>query len=163
MKPSLSVILPVHNAEETLTRVVGNLLEFLPELTARFEIVVVDDASADHTVDIADELRRLYPQVRLARHGWQWGRLASVRTGRLNCRGELMLVLDSQEEVSPQELTQKWERLVEQARRIRQSSTERDVRQEQSLVRSEPAHKLAPANREPTFLRHLRSLSASLP
>jgi glycosyltransferase involved in cell wall biosynthesis len=162
MKPSLSVILPVYNAEESLPRVVAKLLEILSELTARFEIVVVDDASTDHTAEIADELRRLYPQVRLARHGWQWGTLAAARTGRLHSRGDLVLVLDSQDEVRPQELTQKWEQLVEQAQRLRQAAAESDSRQPQHLVRSEPAHANPSGSREPNFLRHLRQLSDAL-
>jgi glycosyltransferase involved in cell wall biosynthesis len=162
MKPSLSVILPVYNAEETLTRVVGKLLEYLPELAARFEIVVVDDASTDHTLEIANELRRLYPQVRLARHGWQWGSLAAARTGRLNSRGDLVLVLDSQDEVSPQELAQKWEQLVEQTQRRRPLPAESGSRAGPPLVRPEPAHESPPRQREPSFLRHLRQLSNAI-
>jgi dolichol-phosphate mannosyltransferase len=157
MKPSLSVILPVHNAEEALVPVVGKLLEFLPELAARFEIVVVDDGSTDHTAEIADELRRLYPQVRLARHGWQWGLSAARRTGRLHCRGELILALESQDEVSPQELRQQWEQLLETTQRRRFSAG--DQRQLSPLIRSEPAHAAGPRQREPSFLRHLRQLS----
>ena len=67
MNPSLSVILPLYNAEATLARQVGQLLDVLPDLATRFEILVVDDGSTDHTDEIAHDLRQQYPQLKIAR------------------------------------------------------------------------------------------------
>ena len=38
------------------------------ELTPDFEVIVVNDGSADATAEIADELARTYPQVRAVHH-----------------------------------------------------------------------------------------------
>ena len=65
---SLSVVLPVYNDAANLTRRVGELLEFLPELTVPFEIVIVDNGSTDRTDETAHELARQYPQLRVCRH-----------------------------------------------------------------------------------------------
>jgi hypothetical protein len=65
---SLSVVLPVHNDAANLTRRVGELLEFLPELTVPFEIVIVDNGSTDRTDETAHELALQYPQLRVCRH-----------------------------------------------------------------------------------------------
>ena len=68
MDLSLSIVLPVHNAQNTLACDVHLLLELLPDITPRFEILIVDDASSDHTEEIAHELSLQYPQVRVKRH-----------------------------------------------------------------------------------------------
>ena len=68
MNPSLSIILPVYNAQATLARQIGQLLDVLPDLASRFEILVVDDGSTDHTGDIAHQFRQQYPQLKIARH-----------------------------------------------------------------------------------------------
>ena len=50
---SLSVVVPVHNAERNLTQRIGRLLEVLPDLVAKFEVLIVDDGSADQTMEVA--------------------------------------------------------------------------------------------------------------
>lgn len=161
MNPSLSVILPVSSAAESLGRVVGRLLEMLPDLTGRFEILIVDDASTDHTPEIADEWRRTYPQVRVIRHGWSWGTAAALRTGRLECRGQHVIVVRSLSDFQPREIVQQWELLTsEPAQEPQPRLEERDVPQPPLLRRTEPAHDEPRRQREPSFLRHLRQLSA---
>ena len=159
MKPSLSVILPVRNAAESLGPVVCRLLELLPDLTPRFEIVVVDDASTDHTAEIADELRRTYPQVRVVRHGWSWGTSAAVRTGRIESRGQHAIIVRSPGELNPREIVRQW-RESEVAAADRQRSTpEPEPAPSSRLRRTESAHGDLGKEREPSFLKHLRQLS----
>ena len=81
MNPSLSVILPVHNAQEKLARQVSDILDILPDLSSQFQVLIVDDASTDATEEIAHELARTYPQVQLVRHTDHGGTSAAVQTG----------------------------------------------------------------------------------
>lgn len=80
MTASLSTVLPVHNAQQGLARLVLHLLEILPELTSRFELLIVDDGSNDETPDVARELAMVYPQVLVARHAVRLGPQAAMRT-----------------------------------------------------------------------------------
>lgn len=159
MKPSLSVILPVQNAEGTLAAIVGKLLDLLPDLATRFEIVIVDDGSTDHTAEIADDLRRKYPQVKVARHGWQWGRAAAVRTGRLHTRGDVVVALHSQCDVNSQELAQQWQSMADAARLDVPPLENVDPEPTLHVLRPEPAHVNPALQKEPSFLQHLRQLS----
>jgi glycosyltransferase involved in cell wall biosynthesis len=91
---SLTVLLPVHNAQSTLAATVQEILEVVSELTARFEVVIVDDGSDDATSEVAHELNRAYPQIRALRHGKRLGREVAIRTGLRQSTGEIILLHD---------------------------------------------------------------------
>lgn len=66
--PQLSVVMPAYNEEAGLARNVGLLAARLAQLDVGFEIVIVNDASADRTGAIADELAAADPRVRAIHH-----------------------------------------------------------------------------------------------
>jgi glycosyltransferase involved in cell wall biosynthesis len=105
---SLSIIVPVRNAEATLGGQVHDLLEMLPDLTSRFEIVVVDDASTDQTSELTHELARQYPQLRVIRHGEPQGREAAIKTGVSRALGQTLLIHENSGALSPTDLRRLW-------------------------------------------------------
>ena len=108
LNDSLSIVVPVRNVEATLAGHVGRLLELLPDLTPRFEIVVVDDASADHTVELARDLAREYPQVRLICHGEMKGKEAAIKTGLQWAQGQTVFVQEDPLAPSHTDLRRLW-------------------------------------------------------
>jgi glycosyltransferase involved in cell wall biosynthesis len=91
---TLSVVLSVHNAEKTLSRQVNRLLDMLPDLAQRFELLILDDGSTDHTEEVAHELAKDYPQLRVARHEQHLGSNAALQTALENTSGELLVLQD---------------------------------------------------------------------
>jgi len=95
----LSVVLPAYNEENTigavLDAVLGVDLSSLPEPVA-VEVIVVDDASADRTSDIAAGK----PGVRLIRHDANRGKGAAIRTALDAVTGDVVLVQDADMEYS---------------------------------------------------------------
>ena len=68
MSPSISLFFPAWNEEAYVERSVTRALALLPELTADYEIIVVDDASTDRTAEICARLARKHRQVRIVTH-----------------------------------------------------------------------------------------------
>jgi glycosyltransferase involved in cell wall biosynthesis len=108
LEHSLSALLPVRNAEATLVETILEWLEVLPELTSRFELVIVDDCSSDATIEIADELGGAYPQLVVVRHAHPQGRSAAIATGLRRARGEVIFLADEDCDLSLGEFRKLW-------------------------------------------------------
>ena len=108
MKDSLSIIVPVRNAERELPNQLARLLEVAADLTGWLEIVVVDDASTDQTVDVIRGLVSQYPQIRLIRHREPRGTEAAVRTGLQWAQGQTVFVQESASWLSPADIKRLW-------------------------------------------------------
>jgi glycosyltransferase involved in cell wall biosynthesis len=107
--PSLSVVLPVHNAEATLTGLIHELLEILPDIAPRFEIVVVDDGSTDHTEEILHDFSRCYPQLGVVRHQRRRGNSAAIQTGMARTTGDIVFVQEDATGISASEIRRLWD------------------------------------------------------
>ena len=110
---SLSVLLPVHNAQGTLEAVVTEMLDVLPDLTWQFNVLVIDDGSTDDTSEAAGELARSYPQVRVMRQHHRQGPAAAIKCGLPRGDGEIVLIRDEACDLALHELRKLW-RLMNQ-------------------------------------------------
>lgn len=55
-KPSLSLIVPIFNEQDSIAYVLKDSLQYLPKMVSDFEIIVVDDGSEDESVKIVSSL-----------------------------------------------------------------------------------------------------------
>ncbi len=107
LNPSLSVLLPVHNAQASLHTDVQRVLEVLPELTSRFEVLIVDDGSTDATYEVATEFARDYPQVMVRRHAEPLGWSTTVARHACKARGDFLMI-HSGGRVEPADIAGLW-------------------------------------------------------
>ena len=84
------------------------MLEVLPELASRFELLIVDDGSTDETPDVADQLTRQFPQVELVRQSGRDGTNTVLRTGLERARGNIVFVHDKAGPLGRQDLRRIW-------------------------------------------------------
>jgi glycosyltransferase involved in cell wall biosynthesis len=94
LKRALTILLPVRNAQSTLADTVVRVLDMAADVSERFEILIIDDASSDATNEVAHDLCRHYPQVRMLRHKKPLGEEAAVRAASVQIRGEVVCVRD---------------------------------------------------------------------
>lgn len=99
----ISVIIPVYNEAGNIGRLVNETLEAVPAENLG-EIIVVDDFSADDGPQEVLAIREKEPKVRLIRHLQNAGQSASVRTGVLAARFDLIGTLDGDGQNDPHDL-----------------------------------------------------------
>ncbi len=92
--PGISVILPCHNEEGNVERVVGALDRELPKVSDRYEIVVVNDGSRDHTGEIADRLAADNPHLKVVHHPVNRGYGGAVTSGIRTCTQPWVVLCD---------------------------------------------------------------------
>jgi cellulose synthase/poly-beta-1,6-N-acetylglucosamine synthase-like glycosyltransferase len=92
----MSVVLPVRNGQHRIADRVLRVLEALTDMTREAsEVVVVDDGSKDQTLEVLDELKSRYPQVRVVRHSRPRGMEAAGQTGLERATGELVFIQET--------------------------------------------------------------------
>jgi len=110
---SLAICLPVHNAQATLDRLVCDALENAVDLTARVDVLVIDDGSEDATSEITHELAMRYPQVRLLRQPVRMGRAMNMRLAVSEAVADVVVVRDESCRLSLGELHKMWRGLAD--------------------------------------------------
>lgn len=91
----LSYFFPAHNEEANLDGLVEEALETLPSIAETFEIIAVNDGSADRTREIADRLAAAHPGVvRVIHHDVNRGYGGALRSGFEASRYELLAFTD---------------------------------------------------------------------
>lgn len=108
MAASLSLLLPVCNAQRGLESQVERVLDLLPDLSDRFDVVIIDDGSTDETHEVAADLARRYPQVGVIRHHAPRGIDQAIEAGRKQSTGDVVLVHDSNEPLDAAGLATLW-------------------------------------------------------
>ncbi len=91
---SLSVFFPCYNEAENVERVVCRAIEVLPTLVSDWEIIIVNDGSADATGEIADRLASENERIRAVHHDANSGYGAALQTGFAAARKEYVFYTD---------------------------------------------------------------------
>jgi dolichol-phosphate mannosyltransferase len=98
--PAVSVVVPVRNEAANVAPLVAEIAAALAE-RGRFEIVYVNDGSADATGDELRALMRQHPFLRQIRHAQSCGQSAAVRTGVAAARAPIVVTLDGDGQNDP--------------------------------------------------------------
>ena len=131
-RPGLSMFFPAYNDAGTIGSLVIQAVQVAGRLTDDFEVIVVNDGSSDATGQIADELARSYPQVRVIHHAANRGYGGALRTGFATATKDLVAYTDGDAQYNPAELPVLWHALSEQA----------DMVTGYKISRSDPLHRI---------------------
>jgi glycosyltransferase involved in cell wall biosynthesis len=93
VRPEISVVLPAHNEEEILATTVAEVCTGLRERGGPFEVLIVENGSADATAALADRLAGEHPEVVSLQNPVPDYGLA-LRRGLLEARGDTVVNFD---------------------------------------------------------------------
>ncbi len=88
-RPEVSIVIPCYNEEEAIGKVIDDIRAAMEADPHTYEILVVDDRSADRTVEVARG-----KGIAVIRRPINGGSGATRKTGILEARGEIIVMLD---------------------------------------------------------------------
>jgi glycosyltransferase involved in cell wall biosynthesis len=113
-QPNLSIILPVHNEVDSLGRVLSEWDSSLRTILGLDHVFIIcEDGSTDGTKELINHLERQYPILNNSvqpRRGYG----QAVRDGLSLATSDYLLCIDSDGQISPDEMPQIWKRRSEE-------------------------------------------------
>jgi glycosyltransferase involved in cell wall biosynthesis len=128
----LSVFFPAYNDAATIASLVIKALQAARGLTSHYEVIVVNDGSADGTAEILDELARTYKEVRIVTHAHNRGYGGALRSGFAAATQEFVFYTDGDAQYDPAEMAVLWHGV----------SADVDLVNGYKVSRSDPLHRI---------------------
>lgn len=101
IRPRVSVIIPAYNAESCISRSIRSVQS---QTEQDFEIIVIDDASSDRTVDVVSKLSDQDPRITLLQSPTNAGPSSARNAGLDHARGRWLALLDADDAFKPDRL-----------------------------------------------------------
>ena len=100
----VSVVVPVYNEEDSIPEMYGQLTEVLSQLGRTYEILVIDDGSADRSYELLKELHEKDKHVRVIRFRRNFGQTAAFSAGFTHARGDVIITIDADLQNDPADI-----------------------------------------------------------
>lgn len=114
MKKNISIVIPVYNSEKTLVELTNRIMDALPKICDRFEIILVNDGSHDSSWQVIRELAHRQPSIvkglNLMRN---YGQHNALLCGIRSARYEITVTLDDDLQHLPEEIFKLIEKMDE--------------------------------------------------
>jgi polyisoprenyl-phosphate glycosyltransferase len=95
MRPQYSLIIPVYNEEETLPELSRRVIAVMDQLPGPSELILVNDGSADRTLDLLRQLHQQDPRICYLSLARNFGHQIAVSAGLNFMRGQAAIILDA--------------------------------------------------------------------
>jgi glycosyltransferase involved in cell wall biosynthesis len=100
----VSVVVPVYNEEDSIPEMYRQLTEALSQLDRTYEILVIDDGSADGSYELLKELHEKDTHVRVIRFRRNFGQTAAFSAGFAHARGDVIITIDADLQNDPADI-----------------------------------------------------------
>ena len=110
--PSISVVIPVFNEEESLQQLYSELSQELEPFTI-WEIIFVDDGSDDKSYSVLTKMADVNSQISIIRLFKNFGKADALSEGFKHAKGDIIITLDADLQDDPAEIPKFVEKIQE--------------------------------------------------
>lgn len=109
----ISVVIPLHNEEAALLPLYDRLTAVLERLGRPYEVIFVDDASTDRSLELLANLVETDARLRVVRLRRNFGQTAALSAGFDEARGDIIISMDGDLQHAPEDLPALLEKIDE--------------------------------------------------
>jgi predicted glycoside hydrolase/deacetylase ChbG (UPF0249 family) len=102
--PAFSVVVPAFDEADGLAANLERLVAVLARGTRSFEVILVDDGSADETHAVATAVAAAEPRIRVHQLARNAGKGRAIEAGCAVARGDILVLLDADLQIPPEEV-----------------------------------------------------------
>lgn len=103
-QPDLSVIVPFYNEEDNIRRMHAAIVAAIEPLGVPFEMVLVNDGSKDRTLELATDIAREDPRVRVVNFRRNYGQTPAMAAGIEQAHGKVLITMDGDLQNDPRDI-----------------------------------------------------------
>jgi glycosyltransferase involved in cell wall biosynthesis len=104
VRDRLSVIVPIYNEEGNIALLMQRLFAVLRELNRPFEVIAVNDGSADGSIDVLRREAENRPELKVVKLSRNYGQTAAMMAGIDHSNGEIIVAIDADLQNDPNDI-----------------------------------------------------------
>ena len=111
MLPTISIVLPVFNEEQTLPFLHTRLTTVMRQLGETYEVIFINDGSRDGSLEVLKKLSREDPALKVVSLSRNFGHQAAITCGLDYARGRAVIIMDADLQDPPElicQMIEKW-------------------------------------------------------
>ncbi len=108
----ISVVIPLLNEEQLVTRLLDELWKALQKTGEPFEVVCIDDGSTDETLPILIRYHQNYPQLKIISLSRNFGLQAALTAGIEYAKGDYVVLMDGDFQDPPELIPVLYEKIL---------------------------------------------------
>lgn len=112
MQYSLSVVIPVYNANHTIKELCEQLQKELPKITNDYEIILVDDGSHDNSWDIIKRLHSKNKRIKPFQLIRNFGQNSAIMAGLSKSNGDFVVIMDDDLQQRSDQIKTLWDAII---------------------------------------------------
>lgn len=97
----LSIVLPIYNERRALEALIAGITSAAEQTEMRYEIIFVNDGSADGSGELLDRYALRHPQAKVVHLSRNFGHQAAVQAGLAHAQGDCLVLMDSDLQDAP--------------------------------------------------------------
>lgn len=102
--PRISIVVPFFNEEENVEELYTRLVRVLDSIPYSYELLFIDDGSADGTFGVMEKIFQRDPRVRLFRLRRNFGQTPALQAGFDHARGDIIISMDGDLQHDPDDI-----------------------------------------------------------
>lgn len=108
-----SIVVPFHNEEESVTELYDRLKAVMEAKGEPFELIFVDDGSADRTFELLKQISQVDSRVTIVKLRRNFGQTSALAAGFDHARGEYVIAMDGDLQHDPNDIPEFLQKIEE--------------------------------------------------